>query len=292
VDVVVGDFDGDGKDDIAGRLLSSGEVFVARSTGSAFTTTRWNVWANFAPWMDVRVGDFNSDGKDDLVAGILLTGPVDTNNDGVPDTTLTFRDLFVAESSGTSFTQRYWHSWDSRVTWTDVLVGDFDADGQSDVVARVQENGAVFLSLDYTPATVRGFGGQKFWQLWANPSQGVTWADVRVGDFDGDGKDDLVARVLQNGVVFVSRGFDKTRNYAANPVSQQFWATWPAGQWGNVLVGDFNGDGRDDLAARLLSDGRWFVSTATSQNTFNHAFWGATWLPSLNYTDVLFGQLL
>ena len=45
-DVRVGDFDGDGLDDIAGR--DGGTWHVGVSTGSAFATSLWGEWDNIA----------------------------------------------------------------------------------------------------------------------------------------------------------------------------------------------------------------------------------------------------
>jgi hypothetical protein len=301
VDVLVGDFNGDGLDDIAGRVLENGAVFVAQSDGTKFDTAFWDLWATSAPWLGVRVGDFNNDGLDDLVGGILLTGPVDTNGDGITDTVLTFRDQFVAESNGrarsgalvaptfgdidSGFRQKYWHSWNSQVTWVDILTGDFDTDGKTDLIARVNELGTVFVSLNYVPATVRGFGGQKFWQQWAT---GVTWADVRVGDFDGDGRDDLVARFKEAGAVYISRDFNATLTYkpagAPGPgvvSSQKFWQLWStAVNWVDVIADDLDGDGKTDLTARVSANGALFVSSDFDQtrdylaNPVAQAFWG------------------
>ncbi len=59
---MVGDFDADGKDDLAARVVD--QLYVARSTGSTFDTTFWGSWnARQSPLM---VGDFNRDGRSDL----------------------------------------------------------------------------------------------------------------------------------------------------------------------------------------------------------------------------------
>jgi hypothetical protein len=55
--VRVGDFDGDGRDDIAGRL-NDGRWFVARSDGSKFQTDCWGLWDRNLTWLDVLVDDF------------------------------------------------------------------------------------------------------------------------------------------------------------------------------------------------------------------------------------------
>jgi hypothetical protein len=54
--VTVGDFDGDGKADVAGRT-SGGEWYVARSTGTALTNARWGAWAEAAGWT-TYLGDY------------------------------------------------------------------------------------------------------------------------------------------------------------------------------------------------------------------------------------------
>ena len=64
----MGDFNGDGRDDIAGRTPSGG-WWVARSTGSQFINGLWGNWSSRVSWDDVLVGDFNGDGRDDLAVG-------------------------------------------------------------------------------------------------------------------------------------------------------------------------------------------------------------------------------
>src|SRR5262249_40863966 len=63
VDVITGDFNGDGRADYAGRELQTGQWWVALSTGSSFTTTLWTTWNSAVTWANVLVGDFNGDGK-------------------------------------------------------------------------------------------------------------------------------------------------------------------------------------------------------------------------------------
>ncbi|MFM8273807.1 MAG: FG-GAP repeat domain-containing protein, partial [Gemmata sp.] len=298
VDVLAGDFDGSGKDSITGRFLGSNPnadpalngkdaVFVARSTGTSFVSTFWNAWVP-RPWLDVRVGDFNGDGKADLVAGIIQNG---------------LRNVFVAESSGSIFTQKYWQSWNAVITWADVRVGDFDGDGKSDLIGRVKENGKVYVSTDYAPSPVQT-GGQKFWQQW---NTAVNWLNVQVGDFDGDGKSDLLSVAslpgsAADGRMFVSRNFNKTLTYrpTLSPATagttfdgQQLWLARPglATNWGNVISADFTGDGKSDVVMRYLGPaapasgaqpalvtGRWYVARANPTGTgFILEDWKAAW---------------
>jgi len=112
-------------------------------------------------------------------------------------------------------------------------------------------------------------------QLLDRPS-GESWHS---GDFNGDGLDDLIAvyrgRVLiypippDQALVFkeyVSKTyFGNGNGFEANPRKQTLnpgWRNTNTRTWSNerVLVGDFNGDGKDDLASiyagEKLEDGR------------------------------------
>src|SRR5207302_2002454 len=72
--VVAGDFNGDGRSDLAGRNFSTGQWYVGLSSGSGFTTALWDTWSPSVTWVDVRVADFNGDGKPDIAGRNLSTG--------------------------------------------------------------------------------------------------------------------------------------------------------------------------------------------------------------------------
>ena len=58
VDVQVGDFNGDGKADIAGFDPATGQWWLALSTGQAFQTVPWAAWKRRPQWLDVQHGPF------------------------------------------------------------------------------------------------------------------------------------------------------------------------------------------------------------------------------------------
>src|SRR5262245_30465044 len=96
---LVGDFNGDGKDDIATFTRGlTGDVYVALSTGSGFGGTGWKWHDNFCFGTELPlVGDFNGDGKDDIAT--FTRGGTG--------------DVYVALSTGSGFvgTGWKWHDW-------------------------------------------------------------------------------------------------------------------------------------------------------------------------------------
>ena len=59
VDVQIGDFNGDGMADIAGRAAELGFWYTGQSNGSTgFVTSLWAIWSPAVTWADVREGNF------------------------------------------------------------------------------------------------------------------------------------------------------------------------------------------------------------------------------------------
>jgi hypothetical protein len=143
---IVGDFDGDGKDDLAVFIRSSasgdreGNVAVSLSTGSGFKTkTRWH--DRFCVLGEIPLaGDFNGDGKDDIITFCRNEYPNQPGN------------VYVALSDGRSF--------GSGELWSDFfcvgneipMTGDFDGDGRTDIASfthgtKPESPGEVWVSL-------------------------------------------------------------------------------------------------------------------------------------------------
>jgi hypothetical protein len=161
----VGDFNGDGKDDIATFTRGpAADVFVATSNGSRFVGTgvKWHDF--FAVGSELpTVGDFNRDGKDDIVT--FTRGPA--------------ADVFVATSNGSRFvgTGVKWHDFfavGSEIPGT----GDFDGDNRADIATFTRGAAAdVFVARS---TGVRFVGtGVKWHDLFAVgseiPQPGVLW---------------------------------------------------------------------------------------------------------------------
>ena len=219
--VVAGDFNSDGKPDLAVTDGLSGTVAVLLGNGDGTFQAGLNVGAGWAP-VSVAASDFNSDGKLDLAvvnSGSPSGGSV-TVLLGAGDGSFTLSPVSSGVGSAPSF----------------VAVGDFNGDDKPDL--------AVAHIFSDVVSVLLGKGDGTF-QAAVNFAAGTNPASVAIGDFNGDSKIDLAVAVTgrypANGGVSVLLGkgdgtFEAAVNYGAgtNPVS--------------VATGDFNGDGKLDLA--------------------------------------------
>jgi hypothetical protein len=256
LDVVSGDFNGDGLLDVAG-LSSTGAWWIGLNAGgSSFAWSRWAQWSTGVTWADVQIGDFNGDGKADIVARARQSG-----------------QWWMNQSTGSSFKISLWSTWSTGVTWVDVKVGDFNGDHQADIAGRALQTGQWWIGLSKGSAFATS--------LWAVWSTGVTWVDVHAADLNGDGQTDIVGRALQNGQWWA--GLSTGAGF-----STQLWAAWSTGvNWVNVQVADFNNDGKADIAAMAAQTGQWWVSLSGS--TVSTSSW-ARWSPIEGWTDFLVGD--
>ncbi|MEW2384018.1 DUF2961 domain-containing protein [Micromonospora sp. NPDC047707] len=133
----VGDFNGDGRDDIVTFTRGSHEqadVFVSLSDGTRFTEDGWKWHDHFAVGAELpAVGDVNGDGRDDILAFTRGTAA----------------DVFVSLSDGGRFVQDNWKWHDRFAVGTEAPgVGDFNGDGRADIVTFTRGTAAdVFVSL-------------------------------------------------------------------------------------------------------------------------------------------------
>jgi len=260
VDVMTGDFNGDGHSDLVGMVQQTGQWWVSLSTATGFVTTLWAQWAPSVSWVDVKVGDFNGDGKDDILAMNAATG-----------------QWWVGVSTGTHFTTSLWATWSTAATWVNVRVGDLTGDGKMDIVGMVQQSGQWWVGV----STGSAFQS-KLWATWAPDSASLTWVDVQIGDLTGNGRADIIGRVLQSGQWWagISTG---------SSFSTSLWGHWStAVTWTDVMLGDVNGDGKMDLVGRVLQSGQWWVGMSTGSSIVN-SLWGV-WSTAVTWVDVQLGD--
>lgn len=252
--IVVADFNGDGKLDVAvsnfdqntiAVFLNSGPgVFAPPMTAPIITSVQLDssLGLNIG---SLAVGDFNEDGIPDLVVATIAGSQVSIvllgNGDG------TFRQQPPIPNSFGFFHAK---------------VVDLNGDGHQDLVFAM--NGSLGVSLGNGDGT---FGAMVGLPPGSFPG---TYFGLAVADFNGDGKLDIAATDF--GSVF--GGFGTLVFYAGNgdgtfaaptAVTLQI-SSFP----GSLASGDFNGDGKQDLLIGFPSSA--FIVFGNGDGTFNQSF--------------------
>jgi hypothetical protein len=263
-----GDFDGDGKTDLAVYDQTQSTLTITLSGGGTKSTQFGN-----PAHVNIPVfGDFDGDGKADT---------------GVYDQTVS--QFFILESGGGALTPQFGNPAHINIPVT----GDFDGDGRSDLAIYDQTVSQFFILLSGGGAKTPQFG---------NPSH----VNIPVvGDFDGDGKADIGIYDETAGQFFIllSGGGAMTPSLGNParvnvPVAGNFEANGKAdigiydqtagqftvllssggpltlslgnpGHFNIPLLGDYNGDGKTDLGIYDQSASQFLIqqTNGTIQTT-------------------------
>jgi hypothetical protein len=157
--------------------------------------------------------DFNGDTKSDL---LLQRNP----NSAHPDVMVELLSGQSISFSGTTPETKGWHV---------VAAGDFNVDGDSDIVLQNTDGTPQIWLMNGTSVTST--------VTLANP--GSAWHVIAAADFNGDGEPDLLFQ-NDNGTPMI---------WEMNGTSVTSTATLPnpGSSWKVIGAGDFNGDGNDDI---------------------------------------------
>ncbi len=276
--IALGDFDGDGKIDVAVTNASSDSLSIFRNQGDGTFGTKKDVVVGSRP-TSVAAADFDGDGDVDLAAvntfgntiSVLLnagdgtfapkvdyetgSGPAslvaaDLNGDGTVDVAVANHEsesvtIFVNAGGGIlTATTRPTARFPSRIA-----AADIDGDGRTDLITASDtgiSGGHVASVLFNRGAGASSLGEHVDVQIGEGPGP------MAIGEVDGDGKPDLVVPSSGAVTVLLNRKgtLSSRRAYAAGER--------PSG----VVATDLDGDGKPDL---IVANGVTTVSVKVNQ---------------------------
>lgn len=226
--------------------MPAGTVYLNNGDGTFQTGVYYNGNFNFFNFpSEAAIADVNGDGNNDVIVGNVDSGNI---------------SVFLGHNDGTLVVERDSYGL-GGFPWTTPLVADFNGDGLMDVVMPDDEFNLMYL---------QGYGDGSFrasvnYELPNSFDQESFSFSVATGDFNGDGIPDAVVGQLNNNgapgiVVYLGKGdgtFLPGVNYGDNP------------NLGYVQVGDFNADGRLDIAATDTRDGIAQIFMGNGDGTFS-----------------------
>jgi len=213
--LIAGDFNGDGRLDLANVGGGTVSVFLNNGNGTFQPHVDYDVGGSDAGWL--TAGDFNGDGKLDLAISNGFGG-------GPPVPTIS---ILLGKGDGTFLPHVEYPTGGQPYS---VASADINGDGKADLVMATAAN---------TVAVLIGHGDGTF-SASTDYAAGSVPMSMTAGDFNGDGKLDLASANREDNTVsvFLAKGggaFQPAVSYSAG-VSPRV-----------VVAADLNGDKRDDL---------------------------------------------
>jgi len=250
--------------------LMPGTYTVQVYNPSVYTIQYYNNTSNFslATSLPVTLGSTTSSINFNLTRAIH---PYDFNGDGMRD--ILWRNssdatTYLWNMNSTVVSSFDFTSMSLDAAWQKVGIGDFDGNGTGDILWRNTTTGAI--TIWFMNGTTVTFSGAPL-----NGTASTVWQVAAIGDFNGDGKSDILWRNTSDFTTYIW--------FMDNTVitSHGFTAASAGAVWQIVGIGDFDADGKSDILWRNSTDYTtyiWFMNGTTfTSSGFIEAAAGVVW---------------
>jgi len=272
---VIADFNGDGKDDIFLQRNSPGDHYLlltnsdGRITGISQTLSNGEFGSTLQLSSDqhkIVAGDFTGGGKADLflqsVSRAGTSAVIASNN------STGLLDVGVLQTLGNTALQ-------FKLSAADVnlFVGDFNGDGRADLLAQPKpviipiDVDDISLVVPVFPPGTGGFaisqgGSTPFTMMGSSPldrmAGAADWSPLRstvvVGDFNGDGIDDVLLQPRRDGTAgYILAGLSNGSGFGS-PTALGSGVTWASDTY-RLIAGNFDGSGGAGVFFQALTSG-------------------------------------
>ena len=245
-----GDFDGNQYGDAVLQRASDGAVYVWGNSatglaGHGFVGSQLGM----LDWKVIGTGDFNGDWKSDLLFQNSKNGMVwawDMDGTIVKDSGALSKELGIGLiAKGT---------------------GDFNGDGISDVVLQRTTDGAVYVMEVDGKASL---GADLLGSGWVGVA-GVDFQVKGVGDFNNDGKSDLLFQNAKDGSLYIWELDGLGAHVADGAVTLGGATVVPGKDWVVKDVGDYNADGKSDVMFQNAASGAVYTWELNGFSIIDH----------------------
>lgn len=261
------DFNGDSKDDLLNIVVSTqngatnlSEIkLVSFNKGTPYyNSIEYNIpLPNIDPFTEINlnktfkcIGDFDGDGRTDCI--IIASKFVNFNNNWVKRYKAYFysaqnnyqpKEIHELQLPGTSLPSTEFTNIVEANTDDEINVINFDGDNKADLLVKISGTSYVFSIL-------KNFSGDYTTEVISINTDLFNHRCFQ-GDFNGDGKTDLLSHEINNGwKLCTSNGKEFIVSSFAFNMADVELISWSNGQphpKDNLLIGDFNGDGLSDI---------------------------------------------
>lgn len=283
IDYFTGDYDGDGITDLGAVDRSTFRWYIRSTRTGRYIVNGKKMIEEMDSNFVVIAGDYDGDGKTDIGAVDKVNGrwyirSSAKKNGNAVDAKKEEKEIGDPSSLPYIPWGWLWNGMDSSYV---VFTGDYDGDGKADRAVYSAPYWSILSSMSNNFAVLTNAYGDKFPLGWR--WDGVSNKDIVVpGDFDGDGITDRTIYKTSSGQwsSYSSRlGGQKNLTWQwkrACKNADELWSNCTSMYWGKTqrienfapcdsckgmlpVLGDFDGDGVDDLVQVDLSSGVWHI---------------------------------